>query len=229
MSGPTAEEHGEALVRALERGFATVSDRIALGTDSLEILRPRNADDLISEADFVRDERLPYWADVWPSSLILAAWLAGAGLRPGSLLEFGCGLGVVTVAAMRAGHDVLATDYYEDALRFARANAWRTLGREPRIRMVDWRELPDDLGTFDHVVAADVLYERPYAALMAAAIAQTLAPGGAARIADPGRVAADAFLAECEARGLVVAGRETWPFEAGNVKQQINVYAIRRA
>ena len=43
---------------------------------------------------------------------------------------------------MRAGYDVLASDYYDDALLFTRANAWRTLKREPRTRMIDWRDLP---------------------------------------------------------------------------------------
>ena len=48
--------------------------------------RPRSADDLISEADFDKDERLPYWADVWPSSTALAGFVAaldGRGLRRG--------------------------------------------------------------------------------------------------------------------------------------------------
>jgi hypothetical protein len=43
----------------------------------------------------------------------------------------------VSIGAMRAGYDVLASDYYDDALLFIRAYAWRTLMREPRTRMSD--------------------------------------------------------------------------------------------
>ena len=38
---------------------------------------PRSAEELINEADFARDERLPYWADVWPSAIAMARALPG--------------------------------------------------------------------------------------------------------------------------------------------------------
>jgi SAM-dependent methyltransferase len=128
---------------------------------------------------------------------------------------------------MHAGFDVLATDYYADALQFTRANAWRTLGREPRTRLVDWRDLPSDLGRFDLVVAADVLYERPYAQVVSRVIGQTLATGGRAIVADPGRVAADAFIAACVADGMSVVHSETRPYAAGEIRQRITIYTVQ--
>ena len=150
----------------------------------------------------MRDDRLPYWADLWPSARVLAEYLLEVPAAPAGgsarLVELGCGLGLVTAAAMRAGYDVLATDYYADALRFTRANAGRAIGREPGTRLVDWRAFPDDLGQFDRVIAANVLYEHAYAPLLSRGIARMLTPDGAAVIADPGRVAAPAFLAGLE-------------------------------
>ena len=32
------------------------------------VARPRSAEDLIDEDDYARDERLPYWAELWPSA-----------------------------------------------------------------------------------------------------------------------------------------------------------------
>jgi predicted nicotinamide N-methyase len=220
---------GDELVRALENGFVTASVDIDIGGESVSILKPRNSDDLISEADYVRDERLPYWADVWPSSLILAKRLAGDAGRGRSLLELGCGLGIVTIAAMRAGFEVTATDYYEDALRFARANAWRNLRREPATRMIDWRAWPDDVPTFDVIVAADVLYEMAYAELVADALAAALAAHGTAIIADPGRIAVDQFLGACESRGLSRITRDVQPFVEGTIRQSITLFSIRRS
>jgi predicted nicotinamide N-methyase len=220
---------GGALVRELERRFVVVTDRVYFGAKSFDVLHPRSAEELISEEDFARDERLPYWADIWPSSIILARRLLeerGAGRH---LLELGCGLGLATMAAMRVGFEVLATDYYEEALHFTRANAWRAFGREPRTRLVDWRALPADLDGFDRVIAADVLYERPYAQFVAQAIARTLAPTGAATVADPGRVGAGEFLKECKASGLTAGAAEVRPFASGSVRQRITLYEVRHA
>jgi predicted nicotinamide N-methyase len=220
-----------ALRQALQKQFTTDIESVAVGDWQIELLRPRNADDLISEADFVRDDRLPYWADLWPSARILAAALAET--RPPvtdqrqRLLELGCGLGLATVAALRAGFDVTATDYYADALRFTSANAWRAVHRLPATRLVDWRDFPDDLGTFDRIVAADVLYEHAYAPLLTVAIARSLARDGAAVIADPGRVAAPAFLEGLGAHGLAVTGTEVRPYDYEAIHQQITLYTIQ--
>ncbi|HEY9449313.1 MAG TPA: methyltransferase domain-containing protein [Gemmatimonadaceae bacterium] len=229
------EPSGNALIADLERRFVVEKVGITAFGRDVELLAPRNAEELINEDDFERDERLPYWADLWPSAYALAERVAEERCQPGEapgsgggrrLLELGCGLGLVTIAAMVAGFDVLATDYYDDALRFTRANAWRALGREPAARHVDWRHFPSDIGTFDRVVAADVLYEPRYAALVANAIAHTLAPAGEALIADPGRLAVNAFLRECEAQGLGVASVESRQYEEGEVRQTILIHQI---
>ena len=221
------------LLDELQRRFVVETSPITAFGRELELLSPRNAEELISEDDFARDERLPYWADLWPSSYALADRVASErraeDSAPARLLELGCGLGLVTIAAITAGFDVLATDYYDDALLFTRANAWRVLGRDPAVRLVDWRNLPDDIGVFDRVVAADVIYEQRYAAIVSEVLARTLAPGGEALIADPGRTALKEFLRECEARGLGVASVEAWQYAEGAVKQTILVHQIVRS
>ena len=220
---------GEGLVRELEKRFVTATVDVPIANETLSILKPRNSDDLISEADYVRDERLPYWADVWPSSVILAKRLANDAGNGRSFLELGCGLGIVSITAMRSGFDVLASDYYEDALRFTQANAWKNLRREPAVRMIDWRSLPADLGAYDVIVAADVLYEMTYAELIADVLAAGLASHGTAIIADPGRIAVDQFIAACEARGLTRIERNTYPFVEGAIRQKITLFSIQRA
>ena len=203
--------------------------RVAINGADAELLRPENSDALITEEDYVRDERLPYWADLWPSSFALArhvATLDGGGRR---LLELGCGVGLVSLAATRAGFAVTATDYYEDALEFARVNIVRNSLPEPEVRMIDWRSLPADLGTYDVVVASDVLYEPRYPALIADVLSRSLAVGGEGLIADPGRVAAPNFPIECAARGLTVSPRLTVPWVDGDIRQTIEIVAVRRA
>lgn len=225
MTRPLA---GAALVKALERRFVTVNDDVVVGDQTINVIRPRSAEDLIDEAAFERDERLPYWAELWPSSTVLASFVMGDRRPRGRAVELGAGIGVVSIAAAMAGHEVLATDYYEDALLFARANAFRNLGREIETHLVDWRAIPTTLPRFDVVLASDVLYETRYAPLVAATIDRFLAARGVAYVADPGRVAADAFVDACRDIGLGVATAATRPYLAGSVRQTIAVYEVTR-
>jgi len=217
---------GEALVVALTRRFRTSVEDATVDAHTFSILKPANSDDLIREEDFVKDERLPYWADVWPSSIILAGKLLELEGHGKTALELGCGVGLSTLAATSAGFDVLSTDYYEDALDVTRANVFRNLGTVARTRLVDWRHLPVDLGTFDLVFASDVLYEKEYAELLPLLLRGLLAPGGLALIADPGRVAAPVFVEACATHGLAIRDKETRPFEAGEIRQKIDLYSI---
>ena len=192
------------------------------------LLHPANAEDLIDETEFERDERLPYWADLWPSAKLLAAEVLGMRGDGRTLLELGCGSGLVAACAAHAGFSVTATDYYEDALRFTTVNAYANAGARIATRLIDWRALPDDLGRYDVVVASDVLYERPYGALVAQAIARTLAPRGQAILADPGRVAVDDFLQETRTASLVAEPPDRRPYHDGNIRQTITFYRLRR-
>src|SRR5512135_623655 len=126
---------------ALDDRFVLRSRDITVGAHAWRLELPHSAEDLINEVDFARDERLPYWADLWPSAIVLAdevATFEGAGHRA---IEFGAGLGLPSLAAAAAGFDVTVTDYYDDALLFARRNAARNLGRDLSAVMIDWRAL----------------------------------------------------------------------------------------
>ena len=69
--------------------------------------------------------------------------------------------------------------------------------REPELetRLLDWRSpRTGQLGTFDLVLAADVLYERRNVELLSGLIGDLLVPGGELLVADPGRKEAALFL-----------------------------------
>lgn len=233
MTAPPTELtnlEGQDLVDALDDRFDTVSSDVTLGKRTLSIMHPRNSDTLIREEDFVKDERLPYWADIWPSSRILATHLVSLAERKpgkrGSALELGCGVGLVTTAAMIAGYDVLATDYYTDALAFTRANAWLETERSPAARMIDWRAFPSDAVGFNLILASDVLYEKEYARLLPGIFKRALAPGGMVILADPGRIGVPEFKESCADAGLVIRSKVTHPHELDGVKQQIDLYEV---
>jgi ETFB lysine methyltransferase len=111
VSSSTPDAATRQLRRELERRFRTATRTLQIGGRDVDLLSPANADDLISEDDYVLDERLPYWADLWPSAQILAREVRTMRLAGQRVLELGCGLGIVAVAAVLAGAEVTATDY----------------------------------------------------------------------------------------------------------------------
>jgi predicted nicotinamide N-methyase len=159
------------------------------GVRGFRLLRPREAEALISEEEFARDEFLPYWAELWPSALALADVVAARDVDGLAVLELGCGLGLPSLVAARGGARVVATDWAEDALALLRANAARN-GVALETRRVDWRER-GELGTFDLVLAADVLYERRYVEVLVELLPRL---GGEVLLADPGRPFLRPFL-----------------------------------
>jgi predicted nicotinamide N-methyase len=115
-----------------------------------------------------------------------------------------------TILALARGAEVLATDHYEAALDFTAYNARANLDLEPEVSVLDWRE-PDirGLGTFDLVLAADVLYERKNAAGLADLVPKLLVPGAEAIFADPRRDEAPVFVNAMEELGFEDTIEET--------------------
>jgi predicted nicotinamide N-methyase len=169
-----------------------VEEVVAVDGRDLRLLRPRDSEALLDEEAFDREEFLPYWAELWPSSLALARTLAGRALRGARTLVLGCGLGLASIAAALAGARVLATDWSAEAVEMTAANAERN-GVEIETLVCSWTE-PEPLiarAPWDLVLASDVLYERRNADLLLDLLPRL---GGEVWLADPGRPPAAPFL-----------------------------------
>ena len=211
---PTPTPPRPALEAELRARFDVRTEPYAHGDFDVELLLPRTPEDLIDETAFNTDERLPYWAELWPSARALARWLLDAPALPaGPAIELGCGVALPSLAlAWRRREPVLATDYYADALDFARANAQRAGALPLETHLLDWRAIPPELlGRFGFLLAADVLYELRNVDMLAEAIAQLLAPGGTVWLADPRRVYLSIFRERMLAEG--------WTLEEESVQE----------
>jgi predicted nicotinamide N-methyase len=98
-----------------------------------------------------------YWVFCWPAGQVLAQKLLEkpqlvAGLR---VLDFGCGSGVVGIAASMAG---AAQVYCLDSDPIARL-ATKCNQEINRVEVIILESLPDDM-EFDLIVATDVMYDR---------------------------------------------------------------------
>jgi predicted nicotinamide N-methyase len=201
MGWERSDDAGEEA--ALRERFELREERFEHAGFRVEMLLPRAADALIDEAEFDADERLPYWADLWPSARGLTRHLLDQPPLERRVLELGSGVALPSMALRSLGGDPLATDYYEDALAFARVNAARNGLAPLRTALVDWRQPPAD-EPWPLVIAADVLYEQRNAETLAAQLPRLLADGGRALLADPGRMYFGEFRDRMEEQDWVV-------------------------
>ena len=167
-------------------------ERILLAGHELLIARPDDPETLIDESRFDEDEFLPYWAELWPSGIALARHVAELELGGKRVLELGCGLALPSFAAALAGAEMLATDWSPEAVDLVAVNASAN-GLSVTAAVLDWSAGASDVGLFDLVVAADVLYEERNALPVLRLLHEAVAPGGQALIADPGRRHAAGF------------------------------------
>ena len=185
------------LFRSADPWDDVADQAVDVGRAVVTIVRPRAPDRLLDEEAFAAAEFLPYWAELWPSAVALARHVAGLDLARVDVLELGCGLGLVSIAAALAGGCVCATDWSPDALAFTAANARRN-GVAVATELLDWRAPAAGARRAALVLAADVLYEERNVDALLRLLPRVTAPGGRVLLADPGRRHGDAFLAAAE-------------------------------
>ena len=188
--------------------YDTVDVEVALRPDlRLRMVETADAyallDDLIERnAGDSPSTRFPYWAEIWPSAVGLARWFAGPEAPAADLAcELGCGTGLVGVALARMGWRVQATDYVEDALRFAAHNGRRNrAGSRHQVSYLDWSH---PVGSpYPCLVGSDVAYEKSMHPQLERTVHALLEPRGRLILSDPGRPAAQPFFAALKAAGF---------------------------
>jgi len=212
----------------LARRYTLSRATYLIGKHRLEIFSIANSYELLDELseEAMKDEVLPYWAEIWPCSFVLAEFIMDDLPMPEKhCLELGAGVGLVSVAAAKAGAHILATDYAPEAMEFIRLNSWQNEVFVKAERM-DWRDirLTDN---FDFIFAADVLYERRNLLPVVLAVDKLLRPDGAAYIADPRREIAKDFLALASENNFKVEVYSK-PLQTSDRLLNIDIYELKK-
>ena len=95
--------------------------RVDLPSGDVVLVRPRDWPALL-DAERAAGRDAPFWAVTWQSGEALARRVSESAVRGRRVLDVGCGLGLLSIAAARAGADVLAVDANPDAVAFTAEN-----------------------------------------------------------------------------------------------------------
>ena len=174
----------------------------------------------------VLDERIPYWAEIWPSSLGLSNYLLeyAGDLTGKKVLEIGCGLGLTGMVAASLGAEVCISDYITDALGPA-CQMWTLNGLAyPNFRQMDWRYPLPELAA-DLVLASDVVYEsRNYQPLLDA-LPSLMLHEAQVLLSEPQRSFSRDFFSHLPTN-LNLQKRKTLPVTWQEKSHQIDIYEI---
>lgn len=183
--------------------------------------------DRISVDEFQRDEKMPYWAEIWPGGIVLCKYLLSLRLPKGkNILEIGAGVGPIAAIMGANGYRCIATDYDDDALQFCLLNAKLNQAENfVQATFLDWR-YPNLKEKFDLIVGSDIVYEVRNLLPILDIVRLNLASGGTFYFSDPGRRPMDHFKVLIREAGYHLKDVYSEYFEFRHTKQTVTVYAL---
>lgn len=211
-------------------GWPAAWERIPVAGHAIEMLTVPSLETLLDRERLLRDDAFepPYWALLWSGARLVAEWLVEEGVCRGkSVLDVGCGLGLVALTAAREGGLVTAVDRDPDALAFLRESARRT-GRSVEIVEGDV-VVAVRQRSFDVVVAAELLYERGAFQPIARSLADCLSPSGVVFLGDAFRIDTRDFYEELAAAGLECVEERGHVVDEEGTRVRIRLGKYRRA
>ena len=224
----------QQLYDILSEKWPLVKEEHYIGSESFELWYIQEVDQLIEELlakgedhPDVKDERLPYWADIWASSIGLSEFIVeNKNLVKGkTILEIGCGIGLPGIVAARCGATVCMTDYLEEALQMARLNWHQNIERQGKFEIMDWREPKRQLRA-DIVLASDVAYEERAFQPLINAFPHLIKKGGELWISEPNRAWAKPFFESLNQKGWIKQSQD-FSVEQPGLTSQVSVYRLR--
>jgi predicted nicotinamide N-methyase len=110
-----------------------------------------------------------------------------------NILELGCGIGLVGIAATMAGAEVTFSDYEYESLNFTQNNYFLNFRERAKTLLLDWRK-PNLNKQFEIIIASDILYEKRFLKPVYDTLNMLLAETGMVYIAEPNRTIAKPFF-----------------------------------
>jgi len=157
----------EELENKIKEKFNIDFEEIAVLDTRLVVVKILNLEDYIDKlADHVKNGQrleLPFWAKIWPTSILLSYVLHKIPRQKGdSLLEIGAGMGICGLVAAKLGFDVIISDIDEDSLMISKINIIKNnLSENAKVKKIDFTR--DRLEKkFKYIIGSEVLYRQEH-------------------------------------------------------------------
>ena len=135
----------------------------------------------------MKDERIPYWTELWPSAIALSEFIVEHKVvnEKTSVHEIGCGLSLPGIVCGKLGADVLLSDYLPEPLEVAAKNWQLNVASSPKTMLMDWRKPIAE--KCDVLLAADVAYEKRMFGTLVKAFSALIKSDGKILFSEPDR------------------------------------------
>lgn len=143
----------------------------------------------------------PLFGVIWPSSMVLAHFIADYQTEGKRILEMGCGMALSSLLLNKQNANITATDRHPEVGFFLRRNTQLNNDNAIDYERVDWADASDSLGRFDLIIGSDILYEDGHAELIADFIESHASPTCEVILVDPGRGRKNKLTLQMEKNG----------------------------
>ncbi|WP_110668193.1 50S ribosomal protein L11 methyltransferase [Salinicola halophilus] len=150
--------------------------------------------------NLVLDPGLAFGTGTHPTTALCLNWLDAQALEQTQVLDYGCGSGILAIAALKLGADTaVGVDIDPQALQASRDNAERNALDETRLIL----DYPERLGQGEYAVVVANILAGPLIEL-AAQIAGRVAPGGQLALSGILEAQAESVLDAYRDQGLIM-------------------------
>lgn len=216
------------LISEVAKNYPLVQEEIPIHSTSIKIVKPKSMDDLLNEYEknFDQDERLPYWAHLWESAIVLSEIIFSEyDFKNEKVLELGSGLGLAGIVAGLKNGRVIYSDYDEKSFEFIRINHHLNFNEEPEMMYLDWR-YPDVKQKFKWIIASDIVYEPNMYKTIIKLFKKIIHPRGKILLTEPSRKFAIQFFELLKVNGFQYSMKEITYKDKTDQQLNIKFYEI---
>ena len=217
------------LLEKIKNKYDVKTEILSIGSETITFAMVEDVDKLLDDTLVETNliSSLPYWAELWESAIALSSYIwESVDMQGETILELGCGLGLVGIVAAQKGAKALLTDYNDDALLFARYNAMVNGCENIEFRNVDWRRPNLGKRKFKYILASDVIYEGRNWKPIIDIWERHLLDSGEAIISEPNRLNASEFFDLLQNQGFDYAKAPVTVSQSERILE-ITIYRIR--
>jgi predicted nicotinamide N-methyase len=208
-------------LESFQKEYETETTEVVVKDRKFQILLPKSLARFINTQDVFHE--FPLWAKIWPASWVLADYIAGMPVEAKKqFLELGAGAGLVSIVVASFGHRITMSEYDDDALRFARANALINECSRLPIVDLDWNR-PQSPGRFNYIVASEVTYKKEDCQPLVEFLKACLKPDGEVILAGEMRKTSMDFYKELETGFNISVQKKILRSD----NEKVNIYLFR--